>query len=242
MRTGFFICGTDTGVGKSVVTAGLAMALKRRGLNVGVMKAVESGCPMMDDEPVALDARFLATAAGVKDSMDLVCPYRLKQPAAPSIASRLEDVHIDLNYINDQYFQLSLMHEIVLVEGVGGLLVPLNNSELVSDLVLQLGLNMVLVARPDLGTINHTLLTLNYAKMLGINCTGLIINGFGRQQISLPERTAPDEIQHFADVEMLGILPWMKHISVEDCQMDGLCDEVIDRINLEPFLQEGNEF
>src|SRR5690606_201891 len=139
-----------------------------KGINVGVMKPVEVGCPMLDDEPIPTDARFLINAAGVKDPMDLVCPFPLRQTAAPSIASRLEDQHIDINYINDKYFQLSLMHEVVLVDGVGGLLSPLNNSELVSDMILQLGLGMIVVARPTLGTINHTLLTVNYAKLLGV--------------------------------------------------------------------------
>ncbi|MCA8940652.1 MAG: dethiobiotin synthase, partial [Planctomycetes bacterium] len=213
MRTGFFICGTDTGVGKTVVAAGIAMALKKRGINVGVMKPIETGCPILDDEPMPMDAAFLRDSVECVDDMDLVCPYRLKAPAAPSIASRLEDTHIDLQYINDQYFQLSLMHEVVIVEGVGGLMVPLNNNELVSDLILQLGLSMILVARPNLGTINHTLLTLNYAKMLGIPCAGLVINGFGKNQITLPERTAPDEIMHFSDVELLGIVPWIKNLS-----------------------------
>lgn len=240
MRTGFFICGTDTGVGKTVVTAGLALALRKRGLQVGVMKPVETGCPTLDHEPCPVDAQFLMQAANSHDSMDIVCPYRLKQPAAPSIASRLEDMHVDLNYINDQYFQLSLMHEIVLVEGCGGLLVPLNNSELVSDLVLQLGLSMILVASPRLGTINHTLLTLNYAKMLGIPVVGLIINGFGKHQITLSERTAPDEIQHFSDVELLGILPWMRSVNVEEGRMDGLEDEVLARINLDPLLRDSD--
>jgi dethiobiotin synthetase len=171
-----------------------------------------------------------------------VCPYRLKNQAAPSISSRLEDVHIDLNYINDKYFQLSLMHEVVLIDGVGGLLVPLNNSELVSDLILQLGLGMIVVARPTLGTINHTLLTINYAKMLGINVVGLIVNGFGRQAITLSERMAPDEIQHFTDATMLGMLPWVSGVDVAAGTIEGLEQEVLERINLEPLLRDDGEF
>src|SRR5690606_7245899 len=138
MRTGIFISGTDTGVGKTIVAAGLVLALKQRGLNVGYMKPVESGCPVLDGEVVPQDVRFVREVAGIRDDLDLMCPYRLKAAAAPSIASRLEDVHVDIGYIVDQYFQLSLMHEIVVVEGVGGLMVPLNNNDLVTDLVLQL--------------------------------------------------------------------------------------------------------
>ncbi len=225
-----------------MVTAGLAQALKSRGINVGVMKPVEVGCPLLNDEPVPQDARFLMSAVGIKDPIDLVCPFPLRHTAAPSIASRLEDQHIDINYINDKYFQLSLMHEVVLVDGVGGLLAPLNNSELVSDMVLQLGLGMIVVARPTLGTINHTLLTVNYAKLLGIRVVGIIINGFGKQAITLSERTAPDEIQHFTDVSLLGILPWLKGVSVKDGTFTGLCEEVLERIDLEPLMRDDSDF
>ncbi|MCL4729598.1 MAG: dethiobiotin synthase, partial [Planctomycetes bacterium] len=212
MRTGIFITGTDTGVGKTIVSAGLVLALRQRGLNVGYMKPIETGCPLVDGEVLAKDARFVREVTGIRDDIDLVCPYRLKAPAAPSIASRLEDVHVDMNYIVDQYFQLSLMHEIVVVEGVGGLMVPLNNNDLVTDLILALGLEAVVVARPTLGTINHTLLTVNMAKMMGIGVAGVIFNGFGKEAIGLPERTNPDEVEHFAQVPILGILPWLKDL------------------------------
>lgn len=241
MRTGLFITGTDTGVGKSVVTAGLALALKKRGLNVGFMKPVSAGCPVLDGEVVSTDVRYLRDVTGVRDDPELVSPYRLKAAAAPSIASRLEDAHVDLSYIVDQYFQLTLLHEITLVEGVGGLMVPLNSNELVSDLVLQLGLELVIVARPGLGTINHTLMTVHTAKMMGIPVAGIIINGFGKDRIGLPERTSPDEIEHFCNTPVLGILPWMKDVDVERCHAGSLLNEFLERINIEPLLPEDNE-
>lgn len=241
MRTGIFISGTDTGVGKTIVAAGLVLALKQRGLNVGYMKPVESGCPVLDGEVVPQDVRFVREVAGIRDDLDLMCPYRLKAAAAPSIASRLEDVHVDIGYIVDQYFQLSLMHEIVVVEGVGGLMVPLNNNDLVTDLVLQLGLEMLVVARPGLGTINHSLLTVNIAKMMGIPLSGLVINGFGREAIGLPERTNPDEIEHFGNVPVLGILPWLKDLDYQTCKPGSLLSEFMERVNIEPLLRGGND-
>ncbi|MCG3184260.1 MAG: ATP-dependent dethiobiotin synthetase BioD 1 [Planctomycetes bacterium] len=241
MRTGIFISGTDTGVGKTIVAAGLVLALKQRGLNVGYMKPVESGCPVLDGEVVPQDVRFVREVAGIRDDLDLMCPYRLKAAAAPSIASRLEDVHVDIGYIVDQYFQLSLMHEIVVVEGVGGLMVPLNNNDLVTDLVLQLGLEMLVVARPGLGTINHSLLTVNIAKMMGIPLSGLVINGFGREAIGLPERTNPDEIEHFGNVPVLGILPWLKDLDYQACKPGSLLSEFMERVNIEPLLRGGND-
>jgi dethiobiotin synthetase len=241
MRTGIFITGTDTGVGKTIASAGLLLALKQRGLNVGYMKPVESGCPVLDGEVVAQDVRFIREVVGIRDDLELMCPYRLKAAAAPSIAGRMEDVHVDLGVIVDQYFQLSLMHEIVVVEGIGGLMVPLNNSDLVTDLVLQLGLEMVVVAKPGLGTINHTLLTVNMAKMMGIPLSGVIINGFGREAIGLPERTNPDEIEHFGNVPVLGILPWLKDLDFSTCKPGSLLSEFMERVNIEPILQSTDD-
>ena len=241
MRTGIFITGTDTGVGKTIVAAGLVLALKQRGLNVGYMKPVESGCPVLDGEVVPQDVRFVRETTGLRDDIDLMCPYRLKAPAAPSIASRLEDMHIDVAYIVDQYFQLSLMHEIVVVEGVGGLMVPLNNNDLVTDLVLQMGLDMLVVSRPGLGTINHTLLTVNMAKMMGIPLSGVIINGFGREAIGLPERTNPDEIEHFGNIPVLGILPWLKDLDFNTCKPGSLLSEFMERVNIDPLLQNDDD-
>jgi dethiobiotin synthetase len=205
------------------------------------MKPVESGCPVLDGEVVPQDVRFVREVTGIRDDLDLMCPYRLKAAAAPSIASRLEDVHVDIGYIVDQYFQLSLMHEIVVVEGVGGLMVPLNNNDLVTDLVLQLGLEMLVVARPGLGTINHSLLTVNIAKMMGIPLSGLVINGFGREAIGLPERTNPDEIEHFGNVPVLGILPWLKDLDYQACKPGSLLSEFMERVNIEPLLRGGND-
>lgn len=241
MRTGIFICGTDTGVGKTIVAAGLVLALKARGLNVGYMKCVETGCPVLDGEVVPQDVRFVREVAGIRDELDLMVPYRLKAAAAPSIASRLEDVHVDIAYIVDQYFQLSLLHEIVVVEGIGGLMVPLNNNDLVTDLVLQLGLEMVVVARPGLGTINHTLLTVNIAKMMGIPLRGVIVNGFGKEAIGLPERTNPDEIEHFANVPVLGILPWLKDLDFNQCRAGSLLSEFMERVRIDELLPKDDD-
>ncbi|MBX3459209.1 MAG: dethiobiotin synthase [Planctomycetes bacterium] len=241
MRTGIFITGTDTGVGKTIASAGLILALKARGLNVGYMKPIETGCPVLDGEVVAQDTRFIREVCGIRDDLDLMCPYRLKAAAAPSIASRLEDIHVDLSFIVDQYFQLSLLHEVVVVEGVGGLMVPLNNSEVVTDLILQLGLETVVVAKPGLGTINHTLLTVNMAKMMGIAVTGVVINGFGKEAIGLPERTNPDEIQHFGNVPVLGILPWMKDLDYQACKAPSLLSEFMERVDVNTMLPRDDE-
>jgi dethiobiotin synthetase len=120
-------------------------------------------------------------------------------------------------------------------------MVPLNNSDLVTDLVLQLGLEMLVVARPGLGTINHSLLTLNMAKVMGIPTSGVIINGFGREAIGLPERTNPDEIEHFGNVPVLGIVPWLKDLDYNTGKPGSLLSEFMERVNVEPLLRSGED-
>src|SRR3990170_5011479 len=110
---GYFITGTDTGVGKTFVTAGIAVVLKEKGVNVGVMKPVETGCAEKERELEPQDALFLKKAAGVSDELDLINPYRFKAPLAPSVASRLEGKNIDLNKIKECYDTLASKHSTI---------------------------------------------------------------------------------------------------------------------------------
>jgi len=132
---GFFITGTDTGVGKTFVTAGIAAVLKEKGIDVGVMKPVETGCNEKSGKLEPQDAISLKNAAGVNDDIDLINPYRFKAALAPSIASKLEGKVVDLNRIKECYEVLLSKHQLMLVEGAGGVLVPLNEGETVADLV-----------------------------------------------------------------------------------------------------------
>lgn len=172
-----FVTGTDTGVGKTLVSASLAMLLNRRGVSVGVMKPVTAGCVLRNGTLVSEDAELLCAAAGIP--MDEECaPYLLKAPLAPSIAASLEGIKIDFGVIKKAYESLSKRYDIVIVEGAGGLMVPLNGGMLMADLASFLGLPIAVVARPNLGTINHTLLTTFAARTLGLTVKGVIVNRF----------------------------------------------------------------
>lgn len=203
MSNGLFVTGTDTGVGKTIATAVLARALRLRGVNVGVMKPVTSGCSERNGELVSDDAELLAWAAGIECSDD-VAPYRLREPISPVEAAQLDGVKISFSRINEAYQRLSASHDYVLVEGAGGLMVPINGGLLMADLIKQLDLPLLVVARPNLGTINHTVLTCFAASQMEIDVKGVIVNRFPAQP-GLAEKGASHQIGSLCGAPILGI-------------------------------------
>ena len=161
---GYFVTATDTAVGKTVVTAGLATALRARGRDVAVFKPVQSGAAA--DDPSG-DAALLGAD----------CVYAFSAPLAPLVAARAEGRTIELAPILARARELAREHEVLLVEGAGGLLVPLAEDLDLADLAVALGLPLVVVARAGLGTVNHTLLTIEAARVRGLELAGVILNG-----------------------------------------------------------------
>ena len=205
MSKGIFITGTDTGVGKTIVAATLALLLRMRGINVGVMKPVTSGCREAEGGLVSDDALLLCQAAGVSCSSD-VAPYLLREPAAPAEAAKIEGVKIDFAGIKACYDRLAAVHDFVIVEGAGGLMVPLAGGLLVADLVRTLDLPLLVVARPGLGTINHTVLTCFAAQQMGLVVAGVIVNRFPDNP-DTAERSATHHIGSLCGAPILGIWP-----------------------------------
>jgi dethiobiotin synthetase len=169
---GVFVTGTDTGVGKTVVTCALARGLRGAGIDVGVMKPVETGVPATGPE----DALALRAAAGVDDPIELVCPLRFSLPAAPLVAARAEGREASMAPIREAFVALAARHALMLVEGAGGLLVPFDERTDMADLARTLGLPILIVARTALGTINHTRLTLEAADARGLDVLGVVLS------------------------------------------------------------------
>lgn len=203
---GIFVTGTDTGVGKTVITAALAAALRHRGFDAGVMKPVQTGSEPTPVGLTAPDAEYLTRVAGVFDPPELVCPSRFTAPLAPLTAARLADREVDLAAIRAAFRELTARRSPVLVEGAGGLAVPIRKDYLMSDLAADLGLPVVVVARPGLGTINHTLLTVHFARAAGLRVLGIIVNNYPPQP-GEAERTSPAVIEEFSGAPILGIVP-----------------------------------
>lgn len=203
MGQGLFILGTGTEVGKTAVAAGLAAAWRRRGLDVGVMKPIATGV----SDAVGADAAWLRRAAGVGDPIERIAPYRFKMPAAPAVARRR--ARIDFAVIRRAYEQLAARHEIVVVEGIGGLLVPIDDARTVADLARALDLPVLLVGCAQLGTINHTLLTVEQARDAGLDVLGFVLNGRSARP-SVAERTNPAVITRWTGLPCWGVVPMVR--------------------------------
>jgi dethiobiotin synthetase len=169
---GLFVTGTDTGVGKTFVACALARGLRAAGIDVGVMKPIETGVPPTGPE----DARALRSAAGVEDPLELICPARFALPASPEAAARAEGRSVSRADLRKAFEFLARRHEFMLVEGAGGLLVPLDRDHDMADLARELDLPLLLVARARLGTVNHTRLTLEVARARGLAIFGVVVS------------------------------------------------------------------
>ncbi|MBU0629642.1 MAG: dethiobiotin synthase [Candidatus Margulisbacteria bacterium] len=198
---GIFITGTDTGVGKTYVTQYLAEEFRKEGLDVGIMKPISCG---PDNDAVLLKKKLK-----LKDPIHLINPIHLKPPLSPLAASRLEKKKINLKPIFAAYRELAKRRQMVLVEGVGGVAVPISTNYCVIDLIKELKLPVIIVARAGLGTINHTLLTVGALKDQEIEIMGIIINGFRGKELS--ERTNAQMIEELSGVPVIGRLKWEKN-------------------------------
>ena len=226
MGRSFFITGTDTGIGKTFITSLIALTLKERGVDVGVMKPVETGCREEEGELKAEDAAHLKEAAEVEDEMELIAPYRFALPAAPSIAAREAGKEITFAPIKRAYDVLRARHDLLLVEGVGGLLVPINDKETVADLITTLDLPALIVAGSHLGTINHTLLTVESARNRGITVAGLLFNLYRSEG-----EAAIEEITRITGLPVLG--------RITRLQVDAPPSSITASLDLSPLLNDG---
>ncbi|HML96084.1 MAG TPA: dethiobiotin synthase [Thermodesulfobacteriota bacterium] len=199
---GIFVTGTDTGVGKTVITAALALSLKGSGLDVGVMKPLQSGSSL----PGMTDIEFLRAALGEKEHSPDDCIYNFEAPLSPAAAARLSGERIDPGRIKSAYERLASSRDVVLVEGAGGLLVPVTDGYLMADLARDLSLPLLVVARPGLGTINHTALTIECARGRGLTVLGFVINSFPASP-GAAERLNPRAVSEQTGAPLLGVYP-----------------------------------
>jgi dethiobiotin synthetase len=173
---GLFFTGTDTGVGKTFVTSWVARALRGRGHAFGVCKPVATGARREGTGWLSEDTVALARAAGLPDDWARVTPWAFADPVAPPVAARRCGTTLTLPLLVEAVHRCASPPAPVLVEGIGGLLCPLTEHETVADLAALLGLAVVVVARRSLGTLNHTLLTLEVARSRGLSLAGVVVN------------------------------------------------------------------
>ncbi|MGQ3685197.1 MAG: dethiobiotin synthase [Candidatus Loosdrechtia sp.] len=231
MGRGFFITGTDTGVGKTLITGGLATLYKSRGVNVGVMKPIATGCKRMNNDLISDDAVFLKLSAETDDEYDLINPVRFEQSLAPVVAARLSNSKVDLEKVHEAFDTLLDRHDMLLVEGIGGLLVPIDEYYFVVDLANELELPLIVVCRNALGTINHTLLTVSYARQHGIEVKGIVINEPCENNDDILKKTNIDEIRRLTGVPILGNIPFDKELDIQSFNKERVLKIFSDRIS-----------
>lgn len=198
-----FVTGTDTNIGKTFITAGLAATMQSLGYSTCVYKPVQSGAI---EKNGFMQAPDLVAVKNVDPYIKTYSSYLLKEPTAPSIAAELENISIDKNVIKKDYESISKDFDCTVVEGAGGLMVPVAPKFLMLDMIKMLDLPVIIVIRPDLGTVNHTLLTINQAVSSRINVRGVIINNFPENTNDISIKSAPRLIEEYSDVKVLGIV------------------------------------
>jgi dethiobiotin synthetase len=208
---GYFITGTDTGVGKTTVTLGLMQALQQQGRSVAAMKPVAAGCELTPAGLRHADALQLRQQASVELDYELINPYALEPAIAPHIAAEQADVIIEAGKIYNKYKEIKCFVDCVLVEGVGGWQVPLNADETLADLVRKLDLDVIMVVGIRLGCLNHALLTADAIAAAGCTLAGWVAN-----QLPSPPECAQENIKSLKtriSSPLLGVLPVMPEVS-----------------------------
>ncbi len=209
MKYGVFITGTDTGVGKTLVTAALALHLKKRGLTVGVMKPIETGVSAGSE--ARSDAARLRSIVESEETLGAICPYSFELPVAPLTAAQMKGLSINPDTIGKIYRLLSNRYECMVVEGVGGVQVPITRSDNVLSLIKHLRLPVVVVGRAGLGGINHALLTIEALRRQKIRIIALILNRTHPVRSALArvqERSTLEILRKQSGIPVIGPLPY----------------------------------
>lgn len=243
MKKGIFITATDTCVGKTIVSAMIIRALILSGVKTGAMKPFETGCQRLGDELIPSDGTFLRDMAEMDDDINFVTPIRFELPLAPLVASKLENKPVVMVKISNAYKYLQKKYDFLVIEGVGGIQVPITYQNTVSqrkkprvvfvtDIIKKLNLPLIIVSRPTLGTINHTLLTAQYALNKGLKVAGIIINYKNPPGADISEKTNPDIIKELSPVPVLGVLPHCPNLNKDslDDVVQHQCKEIFERI------------
>lgn len=201
-----FVTGTGTGVGKTIVGGALCAYLSiKKGLDVGVMKPVETGWDFSSS-----DALILKELSGSSDVLEDIAPYRFSLPCAPEVAAKKEGVEIDLDVLTGIFRKLFFSHDVLVIEGAGGVLVPIKEGFFFSDLAKAWNVPVIIVSENKLGTINHTLLTCHYLISKGIEIIGVILNDKEKER-DISSNSNAEILKKYLPAPFLGVFP---HISI----------------------------
>ncbi|WP_050607713.1 dethiobiotin synthase [Clostridium niameyense] len=237
MTKGIFITGTDTEVGKTVVTAGLMYLLRSRGYNATYFKAALSGYSKSKDK-IICDASFVREVSELQESLENITPYMYETAVSPHLAGNIENNPINIEKVKEKYNYLKKKYDYIIAEGSGGIICPLIDNEhgvyLLEDLIKDLNMDVIVVARAGVGTINHTILTIKYIKSLGIKVKGIIINGY---ENSLACNDNINMIKKLIDIQILAVVNF---INEEKLDIKSLKKEMNKAINVDILIKAMN--
>ena len=208
-----FITATDTDIGKTYVCAGLAHLLKKLDIDVGIMKPFACGVKQKTGFS-SNDLTILSKAAMVNDAEELLNPFFFPIPASPYTAAKNLGVKIDINYLMKCFRKLDKIHDVMLVEGIGGIMTPILKDYAIIDLIKDLEANTIIVTSSKIGTINHTIMTCNMCKNMKIPVKGLIINNF--DSTGYPVSDLERDLSALTDLPVLCSLPHMQKFNLND--------------------------
>jgi len=205
----FFITGTDTDVGKTYITAGLAVTLRKMGLDVGVMKPFAAGTAQKKGF-LSEDIEILSKAAQVNDPENLINPQFFKISASPYTAWKKLKIKPKIPTILSSFKKLSKLHETILVEGMGGVMTPILRDYYITNLIKDMKIPAILVTRSKVGTVNHTIMTVKMCEKYKIPIKGIIINNF---DMGYPVKQLTSDLQNLTGIKVLGSIPFLKDLS-----------------------------
>ena len=208
----YFITGTDTDVGKTFVTAGIASAMKKMGIDVGIMKPFAAGTPQKNGYKSS-DVQILSKAAQVNEPEELLNPYFFPIPASPFTASKNLGIKVDIKIVMNSFKQLSSLHDVLLVEGIGGIMTPILEDYFVINLIKNMNLETIIVTSSRIGTINHTIMTNEICQRYGIKVRGLIINNL--ESNGYPINELKRDLEELTKKPVIGSIPFIKDFNLE---------------------------
>jgi dethiobiotin synthetase len=231
----FFITGTDTNIGKTFISLLLLLAFKRRGLSAGYMKPVETGVKInKDGSKNYLDGRYVKKYGGLKEELNIITPYTFQLPLSPYAASKREGGTPCIKEILFKFYELNKAYDYIILEGAGGMLVPLKKKHFMIDIAKYIDAGVILVAKAGLGMINQTLLNIKYAESRDIGISGIIINNASNEN---DESISSNKeiLSEFTDVPILGEIPHLPE-NKRQGNISMLSDLALKYIDLEKIL------
>jgi len=217
---GLFITGTGIGAGKTVIAGAIAKILADNGLKVGVFKPIATGCHRSWDGVVSGDAEFLANCANSDLPLSVITPVSYLTTAGPFVSAVREGKPIDFDKIAAAYKQICQNSDLVIVEGIGGVRVPLTPQFDLLDLAVEFDLPTVIVARAGPGTVNHTLMTIDCVRSAKLKVAGVVINSYDGTEATIVEDTAGRLIGQFGGVGILAEVPFDESACPEESDLD----------------------